>query len=792
MQNCNIQVEDSLRMDVIHEEDESNAAKMSFQYLDALRFELTANLNHDCQLIRKALNRLQTSVSQKQINKQLARSQFEQIKEKLDKFFAQKIEPTTESQLEILSYLCNDINHLLQLINENYEEQSDVFADSKYDLSSSQIDAVKKKGNDQYQQVKQKSFAKASQSNIQTETDYQQYLQPNSHRKNYSQLSISGGQQNLYTNQVNQINVKQAQSRFQSSENLQQNITTNNGQYIQINLSDYKSNYKYQNNSQDQDANDSQITASSTYIENEDLVINKPKSIDIKLNSFTIYKQSIQTNLTDIQTQIQTDNINSELIQQYQKQNIIETQNLNQIESQNPKIDLFQVIESKQQNSINTMLFNGNQTQLNDKIQSNISAQQIEKPQSNDSALFHDKTQEKDEAHQNEEKIQTNNNIFQKQVKQNILSQEQDIQVKSTKIVEEENEISENHQSAQSQNIQLENKQPQLNQKSIEQSLQNDFERIKQLFDDKYLDDVEQERIKLIKKMDDFKLQFQEQAVLKNTVIDFENKIGKELDYYQRIYQQLILTTSYIEEKEGWQQEKTKHGMSIQYKKIPNSKLLALRMECEEMEMNIKVLISIVYEIELYQMWFPFCKVGKNLKTVDKACKVVYLKMDVPFISDREVFIHGIGVNRLHKDGSIIIMARSIDKDIECQKETGVDVPTASKCVRVDIPFFTFVFKPLSETKLQLYSVCNMDAHLKLVPDSIINLVLRKFAYFLFEKMIEQNKKFKGSKWEQNMKNNPEFYEWIEREYQKFFQSRPDSKLKSENSQSANPTHKKK
>ncbi|KAL4476819.1 hypothetical protein ABPG72_010656 [Tetrahymena utriculariae] len=785
MQNCNNQVEDSIRMDVIHEEDESNAAKQSFQYLDALRFELTGNLNHDCQLIRKALNRLQMSVSQKQINKQLARSQFEQIKEKLDKFFAQKIEPSTESQLEMLSYLCNDINHLLQLINEHYEEQSDVFADSKYDLSSSQIDGVKKKGSD-YQQARKKSFVKASLSNTHIEAEHQQFLQPSSHRKNYSQLSMSSGQQIPQNNQTNYLNVKQAQSRVQSSENLQLNANSNQGQQFQINLSDYKSNNRYQNNSQDQDFDESQITASSTYIEYEDISINKPKNIDIKLNSFTIYKQSIQT-------LIQTENISNDLIQQQQQENhnMIETQALKQINLQNPRIKISQFNESNTQLN-NNQLINGDNTQLiNDKVQQNTQAQLVEKPQLNHSDQINDKIQLKDEIHQNEEKIQTNN-LFSKSIKQNISAQEQDIQVKSTKVAEEENDFCENNQPAQSQNILLENKQPQMNQKSIEQNLEKDFERIKQFFDDKYLDDVESERIKLIKKMDDFKLQFSQQAELKNTVIDFENKVGKELSYYERIYQQLILTINYIEEKEGWQQEKTKHGISIQYKKIPNSKLLALRMECEEMEMNIKVLISIVYEIELYQMWFPFCKVGKNMKTVDKACKVVYLKMDIPFISDREAFVHGIGVNRLHKDGSIIIMARSIDKDVECQKETGIDVPTTSKCVRVDIPFFTFIFKPLSETKLQLYSVCNMDAHLKLVPDSIINLVLRKFAYFLFEKMIEQNQKFKGSKWEQNMKNNPEFYDWIEREYQKFFQQKPDSKVKSENSQSANHSHKKK
>ena len=115
--------------------------------------------------------------------------------------------------------------------------------------------------------------------------------------------------------------------------------------------------------------------------------------------------------------------------------------------------------------------------------------------------------------------------------------------------------------------------------------------------------------------------------------------------------------------------EGDKHGFMIQYKYIPNSKLIALRLETTAIDMEIQKLLAIIYEIELYTQWFPFCKYAKNIKTVDKARKVVHVKVDPPFVSDREVFIHGIGIDRLNEDGSIVIMARSIDKDPSCLED---------------------------------------------------------------------------------------------------------------------------
>ena len=200
--------------------------------------------------------------------------------------------------------------------------------------------------------------------------------------------------------------------------------------------------------------------------------------------------------------------------------------------------------------------------------------------------------------------------------------------------------------------------------------------------------------------------------------------------------------------------------------------MIALKLQGNNLQIKLKVLMAIIYEIDLYKKWVPFCNFGQNLKSVDKASKVVYLKTDPPFISDRELFLYGLGIDRLEHNGTIVIMAKSIDKDEQIQKQCDVHIEKKSKFVRVDMPFFTFQIKPLEENRLEIKAVSNLDAHLHLVPDSVVNLITRKFAFYLFEKMLEQNKKFKGSQYEKNMQKNAEFYDWIEQKIERFYQKK--------------------
>lgn len=46
--------------------------------------------------------------------------------------------------------------------------------------------------------------------------------------------------------------------------------------------------------------------------------------------------------------------------------------------------------------------------------------------------------------------------------------------------------------------------------------------------------------------------------------------------------------------------------------------------------------MSLIYEIDLYNQWFPFVKESSVIKDLDKATRIGYLLLDIPMISPRE------------------------------------------------------------------------------------------------------------------------------------------------------------
>lgn len=90
--------------------------------------------------------------------------------------------------------------------------------------------------------------------------------------------------------------------------------------------------------------------------------------------------------------------------------------------------------------------------------------------------------------------------------------------------------------------------------------------------------------------------------------------------------------------------------------------MITLKVEAK-VDISIKTLISLVYEVELYTKWMPFCKEGNMLKKIDRSTKVAHLKFNLPIISNREVFLWGAGIDRIYQNGKMLIVVKSIDSD---------------------------------------------------------------------------------------------------------------------------------
>mmetsp|Transcript_14676 Transcript_14676/g.1330 ORF Transcript_14676/g.1330 Transcript_14676/m.1330 type:complete len:83 (-) Transcript_14676:494-742(-) len=81
--------------------------------------------------------------------------------------------------------------------------------------------------------------------------------------------------------------------------------------------------------------------------------------------------------------------------------------------------------------------------------------------------------------------------------------------------------------------------------------------------------------------------------------------------------------------------------------------------------MNVPVinLIAMVYEVELYKKWFPFCKATTCIGNPTNHSKINYLRISPPLLSDREMYMTGFGVDKMETHGHLLICAKSIDLD---------------------------------------------------------------------------------------------------------------------------------
>jgi hypothetical protein len=64
----------------------------------------------------------------------------------------------------------------------------------------------------------------------------------------------------------------------------------------------------------------------------------------------------------------------------------------------------------------------------------------------------------------------------------------------------------------------------------------------------------------------------------------------------------------------------------------------------------------------------------------------------------------------------------------------------------------------LTRERAKVRLASKVDMKLNLLPQFILNMSARKFAFDYFKNIIKMNKNFKGSAWEKKIKENPGFY----------------------------------
>lgn len=78
------------------------------------------------------------------------------------------------------------------------------------------------------------------------------------------------------------------------------------------------------------------------------------------------------------------------------------------------------------------------------------------------------------------------------------------------------------------------------------------------------------------------------------------------------------------------------------------------------MEAHIESLCIMMYQVDLFSQWVPFCKHSENLRDLTPLEKACFLSFKIPFLTERYAFFYGVGINRIDENGSIVIYGEGI------------------------------------------------------------------------------------------------------------------------------------
>ncbi len=142
----------------------------------------------------------------------------------------------------------------------------------------------------------------------------------------------------------------------------------------------------------------------------------------------------------------------------------------------------------------------------------------------------------------------------------------------------------------------------------------------------------------------------------------------------------------------------------------------------KEIEINIVHLLSLIYEVEFYTKWFPFCTASNCTLQTGKAKKICHMVSSFPVISNRDFLIYGFGVNRLKENNTMLILCKSILEDNKVFQDQFLKNAN-KKYVRGDINIFGFEMKVINKNKVLLKGLNNIDPKLDFIPQWLVNKI---------------------------------------------------------------------
>jgi hypothetical protein len=240
---------------------------------------------------------------------------------------------------------------------------------------------------------------------------------------------------------------------------------------------------------------------------------------------------------------------------------------------------------------------------------------------------------------------------------------------------------------------------------------------------------------------------------------------------------------------DGWKKQGESHGhydTSIYYK-VESGARLTCRMETPIPSSLLVPLLSVLNESNLYTEWipkwtYPF-KLGvrqsDQLLQETRGHQIIQIQCDVPWpITPREVLMDVIAVDDIDEQGFIIAKMRTLLETNTQDLPPGFSIPPLEKNTEridfdgavlfrpcpMDHPNYATSREKNTEDLILLQFTMYFDAHMAMVPQSVINFITRTVIGHIWGMLLqvaEEVRDGKRPKHAEAIAAKPDFYKWV-------------------------------
>jgi len=170
-----------------------------------------------------------------------------------------------------------------------------------------------------------------------------------------------------------------------------------------------------------------------------------------------------------------------------------------------------------------------------------------------------------------------------------------------------------------------------------------------------------------------------------------------------------------VSSDEGWLIDKVSKAYTLKYKNYPGA-VVALRFEAT-VNTSLSHILTLLNEASCHPIWLPYCTKSWEIGSYHRANKSVKESYSFPPpLSERETYANGYGIDRLDRNGSVLLISRSVHDRPELAKKYGLDIPEKTKCVRFDVYYSVTELVPIEKNKTRFKMALRMDPKIKFIP----------------------------------------------------------------------------